>query len=967
MSNLKKLVSCILVLTMLATTSVFTLNVFAADDENPLASGITLTDEDYVIAEKLTTFGIVDAVDESAMANYLTRADIISILIKYLNLDGATVSASTTPFLDVSVYDPQLGAYSTLYKSGYIAGDENKMYRPNDLLTYNEAVTLIVNAMGYKMFAVRNGGYPEGYLYTANKYGLLKDLRGNGNNPIPYCDLYRIIEASLDADAVVERVYSADGVGEFVLQKDVTVLEEIYKIKRIEGIVTGTEDTRLLSSGSEKIGMYQIEIGNVIYDAPGNIYAEYLGRNVIAYAVRDEQLEYEIIYIELAENRNSEIQVSADDLLPNKTTSNRIYYESEEGKEKHFDVDAPNLSVIYNGKYHTGYGALKNALPDSGYVIGLDNSGDEVVDVLFVYEFQNMILGAMDLDAGKLYDKFVDYSLEGNEPFTFDPKVDDIRVYNAGGKLMSLDGIKPEDLLTITVTSNANGYKLINIYIGSKTVSGTVEEVQNDMYCIGGEYYELAANVLEYIDNGELPQLKLGMTVTAKLDQEGKIGGYEIDATGGNATGAASMIYGFVAGVDVPTEGIGSSIEFKIYTQDNAWVNAEAVEKLNIDGTVYTIGTDAGISGAAAAIPVGEIVRFSTTDGKISRIDTATPNVGSFNVQDDYGNLTQIAYQQTGTLIVNDTTGEEEWRSTGNGFEQRFGVANKINAATEEKFIAKNGKCFVFATPPANELLDDLENPSRYSVSTSLGKEYLRHSGNYTRPVIDSIYVYNLGEDDINVATCVLLRGAEGGSASAISEDSAYNVVTKITNSIDKKGMECKKIYYSSAGGESGANVSNRVRVSHNAGGYANSTATESAFDLEVGDVIQLGADAEGEITHINVVYRHDQTSGKDAYLQENTTKLNFSCKDGEGACARIAAVDAENNILQYVLYDDLQNGTNPKYYNISLDGAGISIYKHQYKEVSSANAAELVAGDTVLIRSSNGYAARTAQILVLK
>ena len=274
MRNYKKAVSFILVLTMLAAASVFSLQAFAADTENLLASGIETNEKDFIIAEKLAALGIVDVVSEDELANYMTRADIIGILIKYLNLSGVTVDADTTPFLDVSVYEPQISAYRALHQAGYISGDENKMYRPNDLLTYNEAVTLIVNAMGYKFFAVRNGGYPEGYLYTANKHGLLKGLRGNGNNPIPYCDLYRIIEASLDADAVVGHAYNADGVGEFVLQKGVTVLEETYKIKLIKGIVTGTEDTRLMSSGSALIAMDQSEINNVIYDAPGKIYAE---------------------------------------------------------------------------------------------------------------------------------------------------------------------------------------------------------------------------------------------------------------------------------------------------------------------------------------------------------------------------------------------------------------------------------------------------------------------------------------------------------------------------------------------------------------------------------------------------------------------------------------------------------------------------------------------------------------------
>lgn len=123
--------------------------------------------------------------------------------------------------------------------------------------------------------------------------------------------------------------------------------------------------------------MNQIEIENVIYDTPDLVYADYLGRRVIAYAEENDQKEYEIIYMELDGNKNREFEVQADDLLIDETTSSRIYYEDENFKEKHINVDAANLSVIYNGKSRTGYGQLKNTLPKSGYIVGVDNTGDD--------------------------------------------------------------------------------------------------------------------------------------------------------------------------------------------------------------------------------------------------------------------------------------------------------------------------------------------------------------------------------------------------------------------------------------------------------------------------------------------------------------------------------------------------------------------------------------------------------------
>ena len=935
MSKLRRIVSSVLILAMIAASGVFTLGVFAeAEGDDPMVSDVTLNEEDIVIAEKLTTFGIIDAVGDEDLVKYLTRADMIGILMKYLKLDGTTAGSSTTPFLDVSVFDPQISAYSVLYKAGYITGDDNKMFHPNDLLTYNEAVTLIVNAMGYKMFAVRNGGYPEGYLYTANKYGLLSGLRGNGQNPIPYCDLYRLIEGSLDADAVVQRYFSADGEGEFELQKDVTVLEEIYGIKEIKGVITGNENTRLLSSNSSLIDMNQIEIDNVVYDTPKQQYADYLGRRVIAYAEENDQKEYEIIYLELDGNKNNEFQVQADSLLVDKTTSDRIYYEDENLKEKHLNIDAVNLSVIYNGKNRTGYGQLKNTLPKSGYILGVDNTGDEVIDVLFVYEFKNIVVGTIDLYNYKFYDKYT------NEETLIDPDKDDVRIYNAGGKSMRVGDIAADDVLTIMETDNDKGYKLITVYDERKSIEGLVEEITSDnKYYIGDTYYELAYNLVDYINNGDLPELKAGTSATFYLDHEGKIANYQRGTT-------TTATYGFVAGVN--TKGsIASRLTLKIFTQDATWLTAETVEKVNIDGERYSVGTDEGLNKAIAAIPVGEVVLFTMSGDKINYIDTAKINKGNPTRYSDTGNLNEIA--------------------AGEKFETRYGMCNESGDASQNKFIVKSGKCIIFSTPARNELLDNLDD---YSVTSSLAKNYYTpSSGQYNQVVSDGYFAYNTGDDDINVATCILLRGSKSAGSTSLGKESVFSVVTKISSAINDDGETRVKLYYDQNGSEFGRLLKDddKVSYSYTRAGTAQSTETKfSAIGLKVGDVIQVATDEKGYITAINVAYRLDQSSAlkDEAWLKNPQYSLSFGNYDGEGAaCGIVNKVDATNKILQFSVTTD---GVE-KLYNIDAGSAGVSIYRQDQEKSEAANLAALMEGDLVLVRTSTGFAARAAQIIVIR
>ncbi len=933
MSNLKRAISMILVFAMLATSAVFTTAVFAEETTAPATSNIVLNDEDLVVAEKLAVFGIIDPVEDTAtLKNYLTRGDMVDVMIRFMRMENAVDGADTTPFLDVSVFDERVGAYTALYKLGYIQGDENKNFRPNDLLTYNEAITLVISAMGYKMFAVRNGGYPGGYLYTANKCELLKDLRGNGNNPIPYCDLYSLLDASLLTNAVVERSFTSEGNASFAISEDVTVLQELHNIKVIRGVVTGNENTRLLSSDSSAIDRNQIRIENEIYNTPGREYAEYLGRRVIGYVKTNEWNDDEILFLEL--DKNDEFTIQAEDLIPGKTTQNRIYYEVTHGKEKFISVDSIHLAVIYNGKNRSGYGALSNVLPKSGYIVGVDNTLDGAVDVLFVYEFANYIVGSVDLSSYKVYDKYT------NEPIRLDPYKDDVRIYGANGKTMDFEAIQRGDVISVMQSANPSGYKLITVYNERKMIVGTISEMVDNKYKIGEQYYEVAPNLATNIDNGAVSLLQLGLNATFYLDHAGEIANYE-------RTGVTDAIYGFVAGKEI-REGFEDVVAVKIFTQDGVWIEAETPQKVFVDGKTYSLRNAADLNSVYTAVPVGEIILFKTKEDKITHIDTVALNYGNADRDADVGNLNPVA--------------------SGSEFETRDGICNEYSGDTtdlsQNTFVAK-GDCVVFMVP---EQENWLTKPEDFAVDTALRKAYYRASTTSASGQImtEGYVVYNTGNTPINVASCIVLKGVLSANASSggvsLSSRSAFSVVTRVTSAVDEEGEICKKLYVDQGGAETGYLMNNTVSYSMTRAGGANGTpVTFDEIGLEVGDVIQIGTDKYNKVSQINVVYRLDQTSAlyENAWLTYPGSNISFSNNYGEGsAVANVAAVDATHNVLQYVYNDKKQI--------INIGNAMISIFKTSTKLGEIASAASLVKDDLVLIRTENG-STDAAQILVIR
>ena len=57
---------------------------------------------------------------------------------------------------------------------GVTGGIGNGMFGPEDPVTYEQAVKMIVSALGYDLVANNKGGYPTGYLAVASSEGITK-------------------------------------------------------------------------------------------------------------------------------------------------------------------------------------------------------------------------------------------------------------------------------------------------------------------------------------------------------------------------------------------------------------------------------------------------------------------------------------------------------------------------------------------------------------------------------------------------------------------------------------------------------------------------------------------------------------------------------------------------------------------------------------------------------------------------
>ena len=109
----------------------------------------------------------------------ITRAEFAAVAVRAKGLAGVAEAAAGLPsgFSDVPAWHWAAGYVGTAGSTGVVQGIGGGLFAPNAPVKYEEAVTMLVRALGYEPEAQSKGGYPFGYLVVAEEIGLLDGAR----------------------------------------------------------------------------------------------------------------------------------------------------------------------------------------------------------------------------------------------------------------------------------------------------------------------------------------------------------------------------------------------------------------------------------------------------------------------------------------------------------------------------------------------------------------------------------------------------------------------------------------------------------------------------------------------------------------------------------------------------------------------------------------------------------------------
>ena len=91
----------------------------------------------------------------------ITRAEMAKIVCETLGYYG--MGSDKTPFDDVEPKHWAAGYINTAASLGIINGYGDGKFGPEDTVTYEQAVKMVVCALGYETMAVDRGGWSAGY------------------------------------------------------------------------------------------------------------------------------------------------------------------------------------------------------------------------------------------------------------------------------------------------------------------------------------------------------------------------------------------------------------------------------------------------------------------------------------------------------------------------------------------------------------------------------------------------------------------------------------------------------------------------------------------------------------------------------------------------------------------------------------------------------------------------------------
>ncbi len=620
-----------------------------------LATGMTLTSfaalpqdvQGSKYEEAIETLGALEImVGDAESGNFrpdaeIKRSEFAKVAVEAMGLgEVAQSSNQKTKYPDVVENHWANGYINVATQQGVVIGDDENNFRPDDSITYAEAMTILVRIIGHEPAALSKGGFPTGYMIVGSQNGINKNAAAAENVKVLRGMVAQMTFNTLTVDMMEQVGFGNDEKYEIV---DKNLLEDSLSTRKLNAQITAVGTAAL--TGNSTLKDNEVRLGEEVFEVTDQAIAgvrNLLGFHVVAYVREQADGEERLILARAEKNKNHSLKISADDIekVTSDTTHVLEYWEDKENDRNTKEVEiSKEAKMIYGGKAITFDASLLK--PEAGSITVLDQNNDDVYDIVFVRATENYVVEEVIESSNRVTDKY------GKASLILDKENKEIKfTMTRGGQSLELSELKEWDVLSVAKSKDG---KILDIEVSSESVSGKVEEQDGDKFVIGDKEYKVAKNYTLGIE--------LGDEGTFYLDAEGKIAAVD-------KTTALSSNYAYLVAAGMKT-GFDKVFEAKLFTKDGETKVFTSATKLKLNGTSGVLAEDVidHLNGDGSEI-IAQLITFETNkEGEITQINTAVDKTASGEINKNVFTLNAketLKYKETtkklGEYKINEKT-----------------------------------------------------------------------------------------------------------------------------------------------------------------------------------------------------------------------------------------------------------------------------------------------------------------------
>lgn len=648
----------------------------------------------------------------------ITRAEFAKIIACFKNVGAFIEKDAVTGFADVDDTDHWARGYVKAAKNlSIIDGFPDGLFYPDNKVTYEQAIKMVVCALGYTGLA-----YPDGYI----SFAMTNKLLMNSTHTKGYSDptsrgavavlVYNALSVKLSTS--VSASIGGGGGGGGKINSDSTANDSFKDGQTVKGIVSATYTTSL-TAATTLLGEREITIDLtdgtqktlVVADSYSRL-DDYLGFQVQAVIDKDDNGD-EYFKTLKKTNKNITLSIGADDFNSFEKVENGrsvIWYWNSSGRSSKAQLSEKGVTMLYNGNW-AAYNDQYLSKFESGSIDLISNDGDGYYDVAKITSYTTGVVTYVAKTGGEVSKITFGFGVPALSVPNFSESGASYKAVKNGSSA-SLKSLAVNDVVSYAISADESVYDF-RIYNAKNLKSVKLVSYNNGALRFSGitTKYNMTKSFKEYVDNTEEFKLTTGAYYNVFCDYNGDVAGME------EVEEKQTLYYAYVLKAATVQESsskdeVAQMMVFSLGTTENKTVYEGAskgkTKQVSIDSTVLIDGVQfkknpdgvvEALKKAAKVVNEGksrgrnaetaQLIRYKVnSNGKVTEIDTVLDQNG--NLSTAAGDTYNQMYMGAACRDVDGTSTRFVYQGSGKFTRASDGAVIKMNSSTRVLFVPEN-------------------------------------------------------------------------------------------------------------------------------------------------------------------------------------------------------------------------------------------------------------------------------------